>query len=114
MRPFTCCLFALIALALSGCLARVRDRVVSEARSPSGKWTATVVERDAGVMTGSTIVFLHRSAKRYDSGDPLIAITDGTAPSAKFVGDTKLRVRLFGGTYHDQRSEALGVRILYE
>jgi len=101
-------------LAFPGCLAKVRDKTISEARSPSGKWTATVVERDAGVMTGSIIVFLHPSAKRPDAGEALIAITDGTAPSVDFIEDAKLRVRLFGGTKHNQREEALGVTIVYE
>ncbi len=106
--------FALVAFTFSGCLAQVHDKVISEARSPSGNWTATVVERDAGVMTGSIIVFLHPFAKRHDAGEALIAITDGLAPSVEFVDDTKLRVRLFNGTKHNQRKEALGITIFYE
>lgn len=106
--------FAFIAFAFSGCLAKVSDKVLSQARSPSAKWTATVVDRDAGVMTGSIIVFLHPTAKPHDDGEALIAITDGTAPTVEFVDDTKLRVRLFSGTKHNQRKEALGITILYE
>lgn len=106
--------FALIALAISGCLAKVNDRVLSEARSPSGKWTASVVDRDAGVMTGSILVFLHPTAKSHDSGEAIIAITDGSAPTVEFVDDTKLRVRVFNGTKHNQRKDAFGVTILYE
>jgi hypothetical protein len=104
----------LVALVFPGCLAKVQDKTVSEARSPSGKWTATVVERDAGVMTGSIIVFLHPSAKRPDAGEALIAVTDGPAPRVEFIEDAKLRVRLFGGARHNQRGEASGITILYE
>jgi hypothetical protein len=105
---------ALVALTVSGCLAEVVDTTISEARSPSGKWTATVVDRDAGVMTGSIIVFLHPSTKRPATGEALIAITDGVAPSVNFVNDATLRVRLFNGTKHNRRLDALGVTIQYE
>ncbi len=65
-------------------------------------------------MTGSMIVFLHPTSKPYASGEALIAITDGTAPTVEFVDDTRLRVRLFNGTRYNQRKEALGFTILYE
>jgi hypothetical protein len=105
---------ALIGFVFSGCIAEVSDKFLSEARSPSGKWTATVVDRDAGVMTGSIIVFLHPSAKPYQKGEALIALTNATPPTVEFVDDSRLRVRLFSGTRHNKQNEALGVSILYE
>jgi hypothetical protein len=106
--------YACIAFALAGCLAQVHDKVIAQTQSPTGKWTATVVDRDAGVLTGSIIVFLHPTSKRHDSGEALIAITDGSPPSVAFLDDATLQVQLFNGTRHNERSEAYGVTIRYK
>lgn len=103
-----------IASVLAGCLAQINDKIIAQAQSPSGKWTATVVDRDAGVLTGSIIVFLHPTSERHDSGEALIAITDGSPPSVEFLDDSTLQVQLFNGTRHNERREAYGVTIRYK
>jgi hypothetical protein len=93
----------------------VEERTLEEVTSPSGKLKATVLERNVGLLNPpSLIVFVHPSTKRPDKGVAVIAVTEGSPPSVAFEGDTKLRVRLFGGTKHNQKSEALGVTVVYE
>jgi hypothetical protein len=106
----------LSALWFSACIrtTEIRDKVLSEAQSPSGKWKATVIERDAGLAPTTIIVFVHPFPKRPDDGQAVIAITDGSPPVVTFVDDTKLQVWLFGGTTHNQLKEALDLTIVYE
>ena len=106
----------LSALCFTACIRtpEIRDKLLSETQSPSGKWKATVIQRDAGLAPTSIIVFVHPSAKRPDDGQAVVAITDGSRPVVTFVDNTKLQVRLFGGTTHNQLNEALGLTISYE
>jgi hypothetical protein len=106
----------LSALCFTACIRtpEIRDKILSEAQSPSGKWKATVIERDAGLAPTSIIVFVHPSTKRPDDGQAVVAITDGSPPGVTFVDDTRLQVRLFGGTTYNQLKEALGLTIIYE
>src|SRR5438477_10359242 len=88
----------LSALWFTGCIRtpEIRDKVLSEAQSPSGTWKATVIERDAGLARTSIILFVHLSPKRRGDGQAVIAITDGSPSVVTFVDDSKMQVRVCG------------------
>lgn len=105
------------ALNVSACIRapKVEDVILSSAASPSGKIKVTVIERNVGVLNPpSILVMLHDAKQNAGKGIAVVAITEGSAPSVNFESDTKLRVRIVGGTKHNQRSEAMSVSIIYE
>ena len=112
-----CCLGLLITLGV-GCwflAPKIEDTILSTVTSPSGKIKVTVIQREVGLLNPTSIlIMLHGSDQKPQNGTPIIAITDGIAPLISFDGDAQLRVRLFGGAMHNQKKEALGIRILYE
>ena len=106
-----------LMLSASACYVapKIEDVVLTSAASPSGKIKATVIERNVGLLNPpSILVMLHDAKQSVGKGTAVVAITDGSAPLVTFDGDTKLRVRIVGGTKHNQRSEAMGVTIIYE
>jgi hypothetical protein len=107
----------LTAINIGGCVRapKIEDVVLSAAASPSGKIKATVIERNVGLLNPpSILVMLHDAKQEPGDGTAVVAVTDGSAPLVSFDGDKKLRVRLIGGTKHNQKTEALGVIVVYE
>jgi hypothetical protein len=106
-----------ITLNVGACIhaPKVEDVVLTSVASPSGKIKATVIERNVGLLNPpSILVMLHDAKQSAGKGTAVVAITEGSAPSVKFESDTKVRIRIVGGTKHNQQNEALGVAVIYE
>jgi hypothetical protein len=92
-------LFVVIVLAVCGLATLLvfhgcEDTIKAEAKSPDGKYTATIYERDCGATTDfSTILNLRESSAKFN-GDALGPIVVKSQHTIDIVWDGNTRLRL--------------------